>query len=154
MQGRWLWPGTHLDLLHGFTPGMREADDACFIDASLFIDTEDALARSGDLLSPLQRGLFTVADGRVQLHGLCTSTPPGRTREAERTVFKSVGTALEDLAAAMLALLSVKCRGVHAPVPILPNVGWTGPVAGSRLMLDAFNARAAVPGRRHERNHP
>ncbi len=108
VQGRWLRPGTHLDLIGGFTPGMREADDACFVNASLFVDTEEALAKSGDLLSPLQRGLFTVADVRAQLHELCKGVHPGRSHEAERTVFKSVGTALEDLAAGMLAMLSVK----------------------------------------------
>jgi ornithine cyclodeaminase/alanine dehydrogenase-like protein (mu-crystallin family) len=108
VQGRWLQPGSHLDLIGGFTPGMREADDNCFVDASLFVDTEEALAKSGDLLTPMHRGLFTVADVRAQLHELCKGTHPGRVREGERTVFKSVGTALEDLAAAMLAMLSVK----------------------------------------------
>ncbi len=108
VQGRWLQPGSHLDLIGGFTPGMREADDECFIDASLFVDTEEALAKSGDLLAPLQRGLFTVADVRAQLQDLCRGTHPGRTLQTERTVFKSVGTALEDLAAAMLAMSAVK----------------------------------------------
>ena len=108
VQGRWLQPGSHLDLIGGFTPGMREADDACFVDASLFVDTDEALAKSGDLLSPLHQGLFTVADVRAQLHELCRGAHPGRVNATERTVFKSVGTALEDLAAAMLAMLSVK----------------------------------------------
>ena len=108
VQGHWLQPGSHLDLIGGFTPGMREADDACFVDASLFVDTEEALAKSGDLLSPMHQGLFTVADVRAQLHELCRGAHPGRTTATERTVFKSVGTALEDLAAAMLAMLSVK----------------------------------------------
>ena len=108
VQGRWLQPGSHLDLIGGFTPGMREADDACFVDASLFVDTEEALAKSGDLLSPMHQGLFTVADVRAQLHELCRGSHKGRSHAAERTVFKSVGTALEDLAAAMLVMLSVK----------------------------------------------
>jgi ornithine cyclodeaminase len=108
VQGRWLKPGTHLDLIGGFTPGMREADDDCFVDASLFVDTEEALVKSGDLLSPMHQGLFTVADVRAQLHHLCKGLHPGRTRPEERTVFKSVGTALEDLAAAQLAMQSLK----------------------------------------------
>ncbi len=108
VQGRWLQPGSHLDLIGGFTPGMREADDACFVDASLFVDTEEALAKSGDLLSPMHQGLFTVADVRAQLHELCRGSHKGRSHATERTVFKSVGTALEDLAAAMLVMLSVK----------------------------------------------
>ncbi len=108
VQGRWLQPGSHLDLIGGFTPGMREADDACFVDASLFVDTEEALVKSGDLLSPLRQGLFTLADVKAQLHELCRGMHPGRSGASERTVFKSVGTALEDLAAAMLAMGSVR----------------------------------------------
>ena len=50
----------HLDLIGGFTPNMREADDACFAQARLMIDTEEALLKSGDLLSPMSRGVFTA----------------------------------------------------------------------------------------------
>ena len=53
VHGAWLRPGTHLDLIGSFTPAMREADDACFAGASLWVDTEEALKKSGDLLGPL-----------------------------------------------------------------------------------------------------
>ena len=103
VQGAWLQPGSHLDLIGSFTPAMREADDACFAGAALYIDTDEALAKSGDLLGPLGRGVLTAADVRGTLAGLSRGEVPGRQVAAERTVFKSVGTALEDLAAAMLA---------------------------------------------------
>ena len=100
VQGAWLAPGSHLDLIGGFTPAMREADDDCFRGARIAIDTEEALAKAGDLLGPLSRGVFTPADVRATLAQLARGTLPGRTQQKQRTVFKSVGTALEDLAAA------------------------------------------------------
>ncbi len=101
--GQWLQPGSHLDLIGGFTPAMREADDDCFKGAALFIDTDEALAKAGDLLAPMSRGVLAAADVQARLADLCRGQHPGRRSAAERTVFKSVGTALEDLAAAMLA---------------------------------------------------
>lgn len=102
VRGAWLRPGSHLDLIGGFTPQMREADDACFAGARLFVDTDEALHKSGDLLGPLARGVFTTKDVQGTLADLCRGSRPGRLGATERTVFKSVGTALEDLAAAML----------------------------------------------------
>jgi ornithine cyclodeaminase len=102
VQGAWLPPGSHLDLIGGFTPAMRESDDECFRGARIAIDTDEALAKAGDLLGPISRGVFTAADVRATLAQLCRGTVPGRTQEKQRTVFKSVGTALEDLAAARL----------------------------------------------------
>jgi ornithine cyclodeaminase len=110
VQGAWLQPGSHLDLIGGFTPTMREADDACFMGASLFIDTEEALQKSGDLLGPLARGVIRANGVRGTLAELCRGSRPGRGSAAERTVFKSVGTALEDLAAAALAYEAAACR--------------------------------------------
>ncbi|MCU7376531.1 ornithine cyclodeaminase family protein [Paucibacter sp. O1-1] len=101
IRGEWLRPGSHLDLIGSFTPAMREADDACFAGASLWVDTDEALRKSGDLLQPLASGVIGAADVRGDLAALCRLRS-GRTSANERTVFKSVGSALEDLAAAML----------------------------------------------------
>ncbi|RZJ21719.1 MAG: ornithine cyclodeaminase family protein [Haliea sp.] len=108
IDGRWLREGSHLDLIGSFTPAMREADDACFAGASLFVDTDEALTKSGDLLGPMARGVFSAADVRGTLAGLCRGDVPGRQSPQERTVFKSVGTALEDLAAASLVYRSTQ----------------------------------------------
>lgn len=102
VHGAWLRPGTHLDLIGSFTPAMREADDDCFAGASLWVDTEEALQKSGELLEPMARGVFRHEDVRGTLEMLSRGEVPGRTSAAERTVFKSVGTGLEDLAAAVL----------------------------------------------------
>ena len=101
IRGEWLAPGSHLDLIGGFTPAMREADDACFAGAGVWIDTAEALAKAGDLLHPIASGVLGREDVRGTLADLCAAPPPARD-PAARTVFKSVGTALEDLAAAIL----------------------------------------------------
>lgn len=102
VKGHWLQPGSHLDLIGSFTPAMREADDACFEGARVFIDTDEALQKSGDLINPMNRGIFTADDVRGTLTTLSKGVATGRKSPKDRTVFKSVGTALEDLAAAVL----------------------------------------------------
>jgi len=102
VQGRWLKAGSHLDLIGSFTPAMREADDDCFRGTRLFIDTDEALAKSGDLIGPISRGVIRAEDVAGTLTSLSRNAAVGRTAPDQRTVFKSVGNALEDLAAAML----------------------------------------------------
>ena len=102
--GRWLRAGSHLDLIGSFTPEMREADDDCFRGARLYVDTDEALTKSGDLLGPLARGVIDPAAVAGTLADLARGSAAGRATPHERTVFKSVGTALEDLGAAMLVL--------------------------------------------------
>ncbi len=101
IHGDWLAPGAHLDLIGGFTPAMREADDACFARADVWIDTDEALAKAGDLLHPIAAGVLRREDVRGTLADLCARPAPPRD-PLRRSVFKSVGTALEDLAAAIL----------------------------------------------------
>ncbi|MEO9069258.1 MAG: ornithine cyclodeaminase family protein [Caldimonas sp.] len=104
IHGSALRAGSHLDLIGSFTPAMREADDACFAGAAIYVDTGDALTKSGDLIGPMQRGVFAAADVRGTLGALARGEATGRRSDSERTVFKSVGTALEDLAAAILVV--------------------------------------------------
>lgn len=102
VHGAWLAPGSHLDLIGSFTPTMREADDACFANARVFVDIEEALQKSGDLIGPLSRGVLRENEVRGTLTTLCRGVATARRSASDRTVFKSVGTALEDLAGAML----------------------------------------------------
>lgn len=103
VRGAWLRPGTHLDLVGGFTPAMREADDEAVRRSRVFVDTQAALHEAGDIAQPLRAGLLRP-DDVADLFDLVRGRRPGRQGEAEITLFKSVGTALEDLAAARLAL--------------------------------------------------
>jgi ornithine cyclodeaminase/alanine dehydrogenase-like protein (mu-crystallin family) len=108
IEGACLRPDSHLDLIGSFTPAMREADDACFADAAIYVDTGEALQKSGDLIGPLMRGVISSSEVRGTLASLSRQDAGDFQRgwkhqlKPQRTVFKSVGTALEDLAAAML----------------------------------------------------
>lgn len=103
IQGKWLKPGVHLDLIGGFTPAMRESDDECMRKGTVFLDTTEALLKAGDILAPIESGAFNEQRVAATLEQLCRGQHPGRTSRDEITVFKAVGTALEDLAAASLA---------------------------------------------------
>ena len=100
--GKWVKPGTHIDTVGAFTPTMRETDDELVQLASLFCDTRTgALKEGGDLAIPISQGVISSDDILADLHELTRGTHPGRTSTQEITYFKSVGTALEDLAGAI-----------------------------------------------------
>ncbi|HEV8680752.1 MAG TPA: ornithine cyclodeaminase family protein, partial [Stellaceae bacterium] len=101
--GEWLKPGTHLDLVGGFTPEMREADDASVARAAVYIDTDAALREAGDIVQPLRSGYLARERILGDLFALARGICPGRRDPTAITLFKSVGSALEDLAAAQLA---------------------------------------------------
>lgn len=97
IKGCWLKSQCHLDLVGSFRPDMREADDDCMRGAFIAVDTRDALEASGDLSEPLARGVMR-SDGIALLGELIEAGPPAP--RPHRTVFKSVGVALADLAVA------------------------------------------------------
>lgn len=108
IKGAWLKPGAHLDLVGAFTPEMRESDDAAVTRATLFCDTRaGALKEGGDLVIPLKAGLITEASVKADLAELARGTHKGRANDQEITLFKSVGTAVEDFAAARLAMAKI-----------------------------------------------
>lgn len=102
IKGGWLKAGAHLDLVGGFTPAMREADDAALARAHVYVDTRAAIAEAGDLAGPMARGVLCAGNIRGDLAGLCSGEVKGREGAGEITLFKSVGTAIEDLATAAL----------------------------------------------------
>ncbi|GAB2177567.1 bifunctional Delta(1)-pyrroline-2-carboxylate/Delta(1)-piperideine-2-carboxylate reductase [Dongia sp. agr-C8] len=105
IRGAWLKPGAHLDLVGAYTPELRESDDEAVKRATLFCDTRGgALKEGGDLVQPLKSGVIQESKVVADLVDLCKGKHPGRTRDDEITLFKSVGTAIEDLAAAKLML--------------------------------------------------
>jgi ornithine cyclodeaminase len=110
VRGEWLKPGTHLDLIGGFTPEMRETDDVALQKASVFIDTPAALVEAGDLTQAIDAGRFAATRVRGDLEALCRENKAGRTSRDEITLFKSVGSALEDLAAAVLVFRAGNSR--------------------------------------------
>jgi ornithine cyclodeaminase/alanine dehydrogenase-like protein (mu-crystallin family) len=101
--GRWLRPGTHLNLVGTFRPAAREVDDETVRRARVVVDTYDgALAEAGDLLIPIERGIIRGKHITADLHELLSGKKPGRRSADEITLFKSVGCALEDLVTAQV----------------------------------------------------
>jgi alanine dehydrogenase len=102
--GKWLKAGQHLDLVGAYTPEMREVDDEAVARSDLYVDTRSgALRESGEIVGAIARGAIVPADLRAEFselgRGLFKRSGPQTI-----TIFKSVGTALEDLVAAELAL--------------------------------------------------
>jgi alanine dehydrogenase len=105
VQGAWLAPGTHLDLVGGFRRDMREADDAALVRARIVVDTyAGALAEAGDLVQPIGTGVIAREQVLAELAELLRCEKRARLMPGDITLFKSVGTALEDLAAAQLVV--------------------------------------------------
>lgn len=105
VRGAWLAPGTHLDLVGAFRRNMREADDAAAARSQVYVDTyAGALAEAADVIEPIERGVIAREDLQGELSELVTGSVPGRKDVDDITLFKSVGTAIEDLAAADLLI--------------------------------------------------
>ena len=100
VKGALLKPGAHVDLVGGFTPHMREADDDAIRRARIYVDTRaGATKEAGDIVQPLASGVLKPEAIVADLHELARGEKPGRGSAEEITLFKSVGEALEDLAA-------------------------------------------------------
>ena len=98
IEGAWLKPGQHLDLVGGFTTEMREVDDRACQRARLFVDTRRFTVRQcGDLAAPLASGAITEAHVLGNLFELCQDTVPGREGADDITLFKNGGGAHLDL---------------------------------------------------------
>lgn len=99
--GKYLKAGQHVDLVGAYKKDMREADNESIKKATVFVDTfQGGLKESGDIVIPLKEGILKEEDIRADLFELCSEAKQGRTSDSEITIFKSVGHALEDLAAA------------------------------------------------------
>ncbi|WP_203070790.1 bifunctional Delta(1)-pyrroline-2-carboxylate/Delta(1)-piperideine-2-carboxylate reductase [Falsiroseomonas ponticola] len=104
VRGAAVSPGTHVDLVGAFRPTMRESDGALLARATVVADTRaGVLAEAGDVVQAIAEGAITEAAVVADLAGLTRGAHPGRTSAEEVTLFKSVGWAGEDLAAAILA---------------------------------------------------
>lgn len=104
LKGQWLNKNKHqhIDLVGGYTYGMREADNAVVASADIYVDTFDgALAEAGDILRPINEGIISKSDIKGDLYDMVKDGFQN-TGSKNKTLFKSVGTALEDLIAAKL----------------------------------------------------
>ncbi|MDH3219373.1 MAG: hypothetical protein OEO19_07570 [Gammaproteobacteria bacterium] len=103
IEGAWLKPGVHVDLIGAFTPDMREADDEVLKRGSLFVDArETTIHHIGELMIPLATGVIGESDVLADLSDLCQQRHPGRQSDDEITVFKNGGGGHLDLMCARI----------------------------------------------------
>lgn len=117
----WISPGTHITSV-GYNPEGREVDDRTVVEALLFVESRsaalDAVPPTRDLAEPIERGLIDAAHVRAEIGELVAGTATGRTGDEQITLYKSVGVAVQDAAAAALVLAAARERGVGHQVPL------------------------------------
>jgi ornithine cyclodeaminase len=114
-----LAPGAHVDAVGAFRATDRELDGEAVRKAHVVVDTyAGALEEAGDVLIPLGEGIIDRTHVRAELAEIVTGRRPGRTSAEEITVFKSVGFALEDLAAARLAYDRARAQGIGKEITL------------------------------------
>ena len=117
LEHRWLAPGAHVNAVGSSIPTTRELDTETMSKASLFVDRrESTLNEAGDYLIPASEGAFGPDHIKAELGEVVAGLAPGRTGEEELTVFKSLGIAIEDLAAADLVVRRAREQGVGTEV--------------------------------------
>ena len=115
IEGAWLKPGTHLDLVGGFTNEMREADDAAVRRARIHVDSRwFTIGECGDITGPIESGAMTEADVLADLFELAREEKPGRRAPEEITLFKNAGGAHLDLMTARLLMRRFEDRAADA----------------------------------------
>src|SRR5256886_1402284 len=113
LRREWISPGTHINAIGTFSPKAREIDTATMVDATLFADArESVLNEAGDYLLAAAEGAIGPEHIRAELGEVLIGAHPGRTSRAEITLFKSLGLAIEDLAAAAHAYQKANEQGV------------------------------------------
>jgi alanine dehydrogenase len=101
LHGSWVSEGAHINAVGAALPTARELDTAAVARSRVFVDRrESALAEAGDILVPMGEGAFTADHIRGDLGEVLMGAVTGRESRDEVTLFKSLGLAVEDLAAA------------------------------------------------------
>lgn len=115
----WLKAGAHINAVGAHTPEARELDSATVQAARVLVDSrESAFKEAGDLLIPLQEGRFGAEHIRDEIGEVLAGLKSGRTSDEQITVYKSVGIAVQDIAAARLAYERAVALGVGVEVEL------------------------------------
>jgi alanine dehydrogenase len=118
----WLAPGTHVTSV-GYNPKGRELDDATVVDALVVVESRDTAlapvpAGANDLTEPLRDGLIGPGHIHAEIGELVAGTRPGRSSSEQITLYKSVGVAVQDAAAAALVLDRARAVGAGTAVEL------------------------------------
>jgi ornithine cyclodeaminase len=115
----WLKPGVHVNAVGSSIPTTRELDTQTMADASLFVDRrESTVSEAGDFLFAQREGAIGPDDIRAEIGELVLGTAAGRRSPNEITVFKSLGLAVEDLAAAEYVLARAEAENAGTVVSL------------------------------------
>jgi ornithine cyclodeaminase len=115
----WVKPGAHVIGVGACRPTQHELDPDLVTRGRVFVDSRTgALAESGDLLIPMAAGRFGSDHIAGELGGVVRGTTPGRQTADEVTIFKSLGMAVEDVAAARLVYERARAGGIGVEVPL------------------------------------
>ena len=110
-------PGTHINATGSYQPHVQELPPATVLRSLLVVDSRaHALAETGDLIQPIEQGLFTPDHIYAELGELVLGRKPGRTAADQVTLFKAVGVAVQDAAAARVALERAATLGLGQTV--------------------------------------
>jgi alanine dehydrogenase len=113
VERRWIAPGAHICAVGACRPDQREMDTALVADARVFVDSRTgALAEAGDLVIPIKEGAFNASHIVAELGEVVDGRVQGRQTPEEITIFKSLGMAVEDVAAARLAWQRASQKGL------------------------------------------
>ncbi len=122
VQRAWLSPGTHVTSV-GYNPMGRELDDETVADSLVCVESRRAVlapipAGSNDLIAPIQAGVISEEHIHAELGELVTGSRPARSSPEQITLYKSVGVAVQDAAAATLVLAAARQRGTGRELQI------------------------------------
>jgi ornithine cyclodeaminase/alanine dehydrogenase-like protein (mu-crystallin family) len=118
LERAWLKPGAHVNAIGGRPPMMLELDTATIADAAFFVDRrESAESEAGDYIAAVEAAAIDANHIRAELGEVLIGARPGRTGPDELTVFRSLGLAIEDLAAADHVVRRARAEGVGTDVP-------------------------------------
>ncbi len=119
LRGAWLEPGTHVNAVGSSVKSTRELDTEAVVRSRLFVDRrESTVTEAGDYLFPLAEQAIDVGHIVGELGDVLLGRLAGRRSDEEVTLFKSLGLAVEDLAAAQHALEQARARGMGTIVPL------------------------------------
>jgi ornithine cyclodeaminase len=119
LEGAWIAPGAHINAVGSSVPFARELDTAAVVRARLFVDRiESTINEAGDYLFPLNEGAITESHIQGELGDVLLGTNAGRRSADEVTLFKSLGLAVEDIAAAHHAYAQARARGLGVEVEL------------------------------------
>ncbi len=116
----WLTAGAHVNAIGASTPSARELDVETVAAAALFCDSRESLRNeAGEFILAIEQGAISGEEHiRAELGEVLAGLRPGRASDDELTVFRSLGVAVEDLAAARLAVQTARQLGIGAEVEL------------------------------------